>query len=90
MYNPINVRERHQPIQRYLSSLVVIITKKDGSWHIFPYYRHLNKMTIKYKFPIPIIVDELLYEFHGSIFFTKLHLHLEYHQIRMTKETLSK
>jgi hypothetical protein len=53
-------------------------TKKDGSWCMCLYYRKLNKMTIKYMFPIHVI-DEL----HGEILFNKLYLRLGYHQIRM-------
>jgi len=40
-------------------SLVVMVYKKEGSWNMRPYYKQLNKMTIKDKFPIPII-NELL------------------------------
>ena len=60
-----------QPIQSAFSSLVVMVTKKDGSWRMCPDYRQLNKMSIKDKFHIPLI-DEVLYKLHGEIFFTKL------------------
>jgi hypothetical protein len=71
-----------QPSQNSLSSPVVMVTKKDGSWHMCPDYKQFNKMTIKYKFPIPFI-DELLDELHREKLFTKLDIHSGYHQIRM-------
>ena len=66
-----------------------MVLKKEGSWRMCLDYRYLNKITIKYKFPIPIN-DEYLYEIHGEIFFTKLDLHSEYHQIRMKEHDIPK
>jgi hypothetical protein len=78
-----------QPSQSYFSSLVMMDHKKEGSWNISQYYRELNKMIIKDKFLVPII-DELLYELQGPIFFTRLYFHSRYHQIILRKEGIPK
>jgi hypothetical protein len=48
-------------------------------------YRHLNALTVKNKYPLPI-VDELFDELYGAIYFLKKNMKSGYHQIRLKLE----
>ena len=65
-----------------MASLVFFIKKKDGTLRLVQDYRALNTMTIKNKYPLPLI-SELINKLRGAKYFTKLDVRWEFNNVRM-------
>ncbi|GJS24538.1 putative reverse transcriptase domain-containing protein [Tanacetum coccineum] len=68
---------------------VLLVKKKDGSFHMCIDYRELNKLTVKNHDPLPRI-DDLFDQLQGSSVYSKIDLRSGYHQLRVREEDIPK
>jgi len=65
-----------------MASPVFFIKKKDGSLRLVQDYRMLNEMTVKNKYPLPLI-PELINQLRGAKYFTKLDVRWGFNNVRI-------
>ena len=68
---------------------MLLVKKNDGTMRLCVDYRQLNKVTIKNRYPLPMI-DDLMDELVGACVFSKIDLKSGYHQIRVKPEDIPK
>nr|GFA16006.1 putative reverse transcriptase domain-containing protein [Tanacetum cinerariifolium] len=64
---------------------VLFVEKKDGSFKMCIYYRELNKLTVKNRYPLPRI-DDLFDQFQGSSVYSKIDLRIGLGAVLMQRE----
>jgi hypothetical protein len=66
----LSTRQIH-PLKSPMVSPMFFIKKKDGALRLVQDYRALNALTIKNRYPLPLI-SELVNQLQGAKYFTKL------------------
>jgi hypothetical protein len=70
------------PSKSPMASPVFFIKKKDGSLWLVQDYWMLNEMTVKNKYPLPLI-SELVNQLRGAKYFTKLDVRWGFNNVRI-------
>ena len=68
---------------------MLLVEKKDGSLRMVVDYRALNEVTIKSKYPLPMIND-LFDQLQGAKVLSKIDLRSGYHQLKIREQDIPK
>lgn len=71
------------------ASPILLVRKKDGGSRFCVDYRALNKITVRDRYPLPLI-DEQLDRLSGMKFYTNLDMFSGYYQLPMSKDAVEK
>ncbi|GKE87131.1 putative reverse transcriptase domain-containing protein [Tanacetum coccineum] len=66
---------------------VLFVKKKDESFRMCIYYRKLNKLTVKNRYPL-LRIDDLFDQLQCSSVYSKIDLRSGYHQLRVKEEDI--
>src|SRR6266540_3576981 len=73
---------RIRPSKSPMAAPVFFVKKKDGKLRLVQDYRTLNAMTVKNKYPLPLI-PELIAKLRGAKYFTKLDIRWGFNNVRI-------
>lgn len=71
------------------ASPVILVKKKGGDYRLCIDYRALNARTVKDRFPLPHI-DDQINRLSGKVYFTVLDMAQSYYQVRMAENSIHK
>lgn len=71
------------------ASPMILVRKKNGQNRLCVDYRALNRITVKDRYPLPRI-DDQLDRLSGNLYFTSLDMASGFHQIPITEESIEK
>ena len=98
---PVELQERMVQIQDLLDrgfirpstspwgAPVLFVKKKDKNLRLCIDYRKLNRVMIKNRYPLPRI-DDLFDQLRGAQVYSKIDLHIGYHQLRVREADIPK
>jgi hypothetical protein len=78
-----------RPSASPMGAPVIFVPKKDGTQRMCVDYHSLNEVTIKNKYPLPII-DDMFDQLKGACVFSKIDLRSRYHQLKIRASNIPK